>query len=108
MRAFAGGLGLAAAMASCSGTAIAADLPLARIPVAPVASAPAAIYTWTGLYIGGQIGGVPAVPPGAIRSPVEATLSRAVQAFSAAARSAPTINGTCSFSASRAISIGLE
>jgi outer membrane immunogenic protein len=57
MRAFAGGLGLAAAVASCSGTATAADLPLARIPVAPVASAPAAIYTWTGLYIGGQIGG---------------------------------------------------
>ena len=57
MPAFAGGLGLAAAVASCSGTATAADLPLARAPVAPVASAPAAIYTWTGLYIGGQIGG---------------------------------------------------
>jgi outer membrane immunogenic protein len=57
MPAFAGGLGLAAAVASWSGTATAADLPFARTPVAPVASAPAAIYTWTGLYIGGQIGG---------------------------------------------------
>jgi outer membrane immunogenic protein len=56
MQAFAGGVGLAAAVASCSGAATAADLPFARAPVAPVASAPAAIYTWTGLYIGGQIG----------------------------------------------------
>jgi hypothetical protein len=108
MPAFAGGLGLAAAVASWSGTATAADLPLARAPVAPVASAPAAIYTWTGLYIGGQIGG------GAGRSswsdPFTGgsnTFTR-VQAFSAAARLGPTINGTCSSSASRAISIGLE
>jgi len=55
-RAFAGGVGFAAAGAFCTGAATAADLPLARAPVAPVASAPAAIYTWTGFYIGGQIG----------------------------------------------------
>ena len=55
-RAFAGGVGFAAAGAFFTGAATAADLPLARAPVAPVASAPAAIYTWTGFYIGGQIG----------------------------------------------------
>jgi outer membrane immunogenic protein len=55
-QAFASGLGFAAAVAFCAEAATAADLPLARAPVAPVASAPAAIYTWTGFYIGGQIG----------------------------------------------------
>src|SRR5262252_8842763 len=55
-RAFAGNLGFAAAGAFCTGAAIAADLPFARTPVAPVASAPAAIYTWTGFYIGGHVG----------------------------------------------------
>ena len=55
-RAFAGSLGSAAAGAFCTGAAIAADLPFARAPVAPVASAPAAIYTWSGFYIGGQVG----------------------------------------------------
>jgi outer membrane immunogenic protein len=55
-RAFAGSLGSAAAGAFCTGAAIAADLPFARAPVALVASAPAAIYTWTGFYIGGQVG----------------------------------------------------
>src|SRR5262249_56367855 len=55
-RAFAGSLGSAAAGAFCTGAAIAADLPFARAPVAPVASATAAIYTWTGFYIGGQVG----------------------------------------------------
>ena len=39
----------------CLGTAAAADLPVrAPAPVAPVAYAPAAIYNWTGFYIGGQ------------------------------------------------------
>ena len=38
--------------------AAAADLPIAKTPapVAPVAYAPAAIYSWTGFYIGGQVG----------------------------------------------------
>ncbi len=46
----------AAGLVFCSGAAIAADLSLLRAPVAPVASAPAAIYSWTGFYIGAQIG----------------------------------------------------
>jgi outer membrane immunogenic protein len=39
--------------------AAAADLPIAPAPVAvaPVASASAAIFSWTGLYIGGHVGG---------------------------------------------------
>jgi outer membrane immunogenic protein len=51
--AVAGSLVSAAGFAFCSGAAVAADLPLLR---APVASAPAAIYSWTGFYIGGQVG----------------------------------------------------
>jgi outer membrane immunogenic protein len=53
MPAFAGSLGLVAGVAFCAAIAGAADLP---VPVAPVASAPAAIYTWTGFYIGGHVG----------------------------------------------------
>src|SRR5262249_20141500 len=56
-RAFAGNLGFAAAGAFCTGAAIAADLPFARTPVAPVASAPAEVYPWTGSYIGSYVGG---------------------------------------------------
>jgi outer membrane immunogenic protein len=55
-QAFAGALVSAAGLAFCPGAATAADLPLLRAPVAPVASAPAAIYGWTGFYVGGQIG----------------------------------------------------
>jgi outer membrane immunogenic protein len=55
-RAFACSLVVTAGGAFCAGAAAAADLPLARSPVAPVASASAAIYTWTGFYIGGQTG----------------------------------------------------
>jgi outer membrane immunogenic protein len=56
VRAFADALVSAAGLALCPGAATAADLPLLRAPVAPVASAPAAIYSWTGFYIGGQVG----------------------------------------------------
>jgi outer membrane immunogenic protein len=56
MRVRAGSLVVAAGVPLCCGAATAADLPVPRAPVAPVASAPAAIYTWTGFYIGGQIG----------------------------------------------------
>jgi outer membrane immunogenic protein len=55
-RAFAGALVSAAGLGLCPGAATAADLSLPRAPVAPVASAPAAIYSWTGFYIGGQVG----------------------------------------------------
>ena len=55
-RALACNLIFAAGGAFCSGAAAAADLPLARAPVAPVASASAAIYAWTGFYIGGHAG----------------------------------------------------
>jgi hypothetical protein len=51
--AVAGSLISVAGFAFCPGAAGAADLPLLR---APVASAPAAIYSWTGFYIGGQVG----------------------------------------------------
>lgn len=56
MRACAGSLAVAAGVPFCCAAATAADLPVSRAPVAPVASSPAAIYTWTGFYIGGQIG----------------------------------------------------
>lgn len=56
MRALAFGVVSAGGFALCLAVATAADLPLLRAPVAPVASAPAAIYSWTGLYIGGQVG----------------------------------------------------
>ena len=54
-RAFAGALVSVAGLGFCPGAATAADLSLPRAPVAPVASAPAAIYSWTGFYIGGQV-----------------------------------------------------
>ncbi len=59
LRALAGGLALAAGTALCVGCAAAADLPPAPapVPVAPVAYAPAAIYNWTGFYLGGHVGG---------------------------------------------------
>lgn len=37
--------------------AAAADLPLKPVPTAPVANAPAAIYNWTGFYLGAHVGG---------------------------------------------------
>jgi outer membrane immunogenic protein len=56
-RSLAGGAAFAAATAASLGAAAAADLPLVKVPpVAPVAYAPAAIYSWTGIYIGGQVG----------------------------------------------------
>jgi outer membrane immunogenic protein len=36
---------------------IAADLPVTRVPTAPVANAPEAIYNWTGFYLGAHAGG---------------------------------------------------
>jgi outer membrane immunogenic protein len=49
-------LAVVASLLFCAASAGAADLPLMPVRVAPVASAPAAIYTWTGFYIGGQAG----------------------------------------------------
>ena len=60
LRAPAGGLVLAAATAVSICSAVAADLPVptkSPEPVAPVAYAPAAIYNWTGFYLGGHVGG---------------------------------------------------
>ena len=59
LRMFVGGVVFAAGPALSIGSAAAADLPAlpAAAPVAPVAYAPAAIYNWTGLYIGGHVGG---------------------------------------------------
>lgn len=59
VRAFVGGVVFAAGTALAICSASAADLPVAPrpAPVAPVAYAPAAIYNWTGLYIGGHLGG---------------------------------------------------
>ena len=56
MQACAAALVFAVGFAFCSTVATAADLPALRAPVAPVASAPAAIYSWTGFYVGGQVG----------------------------------------------------
>ena len=56
-RALACGIVLATgAMVWACGPAAAADLPITKAPVAPVASAPAAIFTWTGFYVGGYLG----------------------------------------------------
>lgn len=59
LRALVGGLALAAGSALSIGFAAAADLPPApaQVPVAPVPYAPAAIYSWTGFYLGGEVGG---------------------------------------------------
>jgi outer membrane immunogenic protein len=58
LRVFVGGAVYAAGLALCIGSAAAADLPPppTPAPVAPVAYAPAAIYNWTGFYIGGHAG----------------------------------------------------
>jgi outer membrane immunogenic protein len=60
LRACVGGLLLGIAGVFAVAPAKAADLPVpTKSPpaVAPVPSAPAAIYNWTGFYLGGQIGG---------------------------------------------------
>ena len=57
LRALAGGIVFAAGSVVCAVSAGAADLPLpAPVPTAPVAYAPAAIFNWTGFYIGGHAG----------------------------------------------------
>jgi outer membrane immunogenic protein len=58
LRAFVGGAAFAAGTVALSCAAMAADLPVpaAKAPVAPVAYAPEAIYSWTGFYIGGHAG----------------------------------------------------
>ncbi len=58
LRAFVGGLMLAAGTVACACSVQAADLPMrpAPAPVAPVAYAPP-VYNWSGFYIGGHIGG---------------------------------------------------
>src|SRR5712672_2038776 len=47
----------AAALAAFAGPAFAADMPARTYSKAPVYSAPAVVYNWTGFYIGGHIGG---------------------------------------------------
>jgi opacity protein-like surface antigen len=58
VRAHVGGLWLGAVTVLSVYSAAAADLPLrpASVPTAPVAYAPAAIYNWTGFYVGGHLG----------------------------------------------------
>ena len=58
LRACVAGVALAASTALSICSAAAADLPVrpAPAPMAPVAYAPAAIYNWTGFYIGGHLG----------------------------------------------------
>jgi len=58
LRAFVGGVAFAAGSVACIHAASAADLPPARMPpaVAPVVYAPP-VYNWTGIYVGGNIGG---------------------------------------------------
>ena len=58
IRAFIGGVAGAAVAALSISSATAADLPRpAPAPTAPVAYAPAAIYNWSGFYIGAHAGG---------------------------------------------------
>jgi outer membrane immunogenic protein len=47
----------AAALAAFAGPAFAADMPARTYSKAPVYTAPAVIYNWTGFYIGGHVGG---------------------------------------------------
>jgi outer membrane immunogenic protein len=47
----------AAALAVFAGPALAADMPARTYSKAPVYSAPAVVYNWTGFYIGGHVGG---------------------------------------------------
>jgi outer membrane immunogenic protein len=46
-----------AALAAFAGPAFAADMPARTYSKAPVYSAPAVVYNWTGFYIGGHVGG---------------------------------------------------
>jgi outer membrane immunogenic protein len=46
-----------AALATFAGPAFAADMPARTYSKAPVYSAPAVVYNWTGFYIGGHVGG---------------------------------------------------
>ena len=45
---------MSAALAAVSGSALAADLPSRRAP--PVYIQPVPVFTWTGVYVGGQVG----------------------------------------------------
>ena len=58
LRAFVGGITVAAGTVACVYSAKAADLPIrpAPAPVAPVAYAPP-VYNWSGFYVGGHVGG---------------------------------------------------
>jgi len=47
----------AAVLAAVAGPALAADMPARTYSKAPVYSAPAVVYNWTGFYIGGHVGG---------------------------------------------------
>ena len=47
----------AVALAAFAGPAFAADMPARTYPTAPAYTAPAVLYTWTGFYIGGHVGG---------------------------------------------------
>jgi outer membrane immunogenic protein len=47
----------ATALVALTASAAAADLPARTYTKAPVYSAPAAVYNWTGFYIGGHVGG---------------------------------------------------
>ena len=48
---------LAAALIALAAPAVAADMPARTYSKAPVYTAPALVYNWTGFYIGGHVGG---------------------------------------------------
>ena len=52
-----GALALAAMSAPLAAPALAADMPARTYSKAPVYTAPALVYNWTGFYIGGHLGG---------------------------------------------------
>src|SRR3954463_15994976 len=47
----------AAVLVGLAGQALAADMPARPYAKAPAYTAPAALYNWTGFYIGGHLGG---------------------------------------------------
>ena len=109
LRAFVGGLGLAAGTAFSVCSAAAADLPRGPPPpppVAPIAYAPP-VYNWTGIYFGGHLGGgLCGLLVERSHNGREATTTSTAGASLAARKSAATFSSIGSCSASRAISAG--
>ena len=63
------------ALVALAAPAFAADMPARTYTKAPVYTAPAQIYNWTGFYIGGHVGGAFAGDIAACRAATPASLA---------------------------------